>query len=215
MGDATISSMEGASASENPVETLRDIKKAEVKQQIMRSARELAAESGYDATTVAQICKLARVGTSTFFRYFPEKHSVFIAPEVELWTRYLAELDPDAATLEDLNRPLEDVLATAGKQWADDFAASLDLAAGSMALAKHSFDHCVQMEQTIMARLIAGGTPDSLVTHMRVGVFLASWRIAESRWRETSDRTIDALIATRREAFDLIKHLGSLSSQTT
>ncbi|WP_395363514.1 TetR/AcrR family transcriptional regulator [Streptomyces sp. YH02] len=191
------------------MESLRDIKKAEVKQQIVRSARELGASSGYDATTVAQICRHARVGTSTFFRYFPEKQSVFLAPEVELWHRYLEELPPEASTMADLNGPLEHVLSTAGEQWADDFAASLDLASGSMTLAKHSFDHCVEMEGTILNRVIANGTHDSLVTHMRVGVFLASWRIAQSRWRETSDRTIGSLVAIRREAFDLVSHLGS------
>ncbi|MBD0670550.1 TetR/AcrR family transcriptional regulator [Streptomyces sp. CBMA156] len=190
-------------------ESLRDIKKAEVKEQILRSARELGTTFGYDATTVAQICRHARVGTSTFFRYFPEKQGVFLAPEVELWDRYLEELPPEASTMADLNDPLEHVLSTAGEQWADDFAASLDLAAGSMTLAKHSFDHCVEMELTILGRVVANGAQDSLVTHMRVGVFLASWRIAQSRWREADDRTISSLTTIRREAFDLVKHLGA------
>ncbi|MEU3726204.1 helix-turn-helix domain-containing protein [Streptomyces sp. NPDC031705] len=201
--------MENKPPQKRQAESLRDIKKAEVKQQIVRSARELAASSGYDATTVAQICHHARVGTSTFFRYFPEKQAVFLAPEVELWDRYLEELPPEASTMADLNGPLEHVLSTAGEQWADDFAASLDLAAGSLTLAKHSFDHCVEMELTILDRVIANGTRDSLVTHMQVGVFLASWRIAQSRWRETGDRTISSLVTIRRSAFDLVKRLGS------
>ncbi|MCG8917200.1 TetR/AcrR family transcriptional regulator [Actinokineospora sp. PR83] len=200
--------MAGATPAEPQAETLRDIKKAEVKQQLVRSARELASVAGYDATTVAQICRHARVGTSTFFRYFPEKQSVFLAPEVELWDRYLAELPADASSMADLNDPLDHVLRTAGEQWAEDFAASLDLAAGSMALAKHSFDHCVEMETTILGRVVANGTPDSLVTHMRVGVFLASWRIAQSRWRVADDRTISSLVATRCEAFELVQDLG-------
>ena len=209
MGAVTVAAMVNKPPQKPPVENLRDIKKAEVKQQIVRSARELGAQSGYDATTVAQICQLARVGTSTFFRYFPEKQSVFLAPEVELWHRYLEELPAEASTMEDLNTPLEHVLSTAGEEWADDFAASLDLAAGSMTLAKHSFDHCVEMECTILDRVVANGTRDSLVTHMRVGVFLASWRIAQSRWRGTDDRTIGSLVSIRREAFELVRHLGS------
>ncbi len=167
----------------------------------------LASEAGYDATTVVQICAHARVGTSTFFRYFPEKQSAFLAPEIELWNRYLEEFDPAQNSLTALDGPLDHVLATAGEQWAEDFSASLDIIGRSQVLAKHSFDHCIDMETTIVSRLVDEGAPNDLFTHMKVGVFLASWRIAQSRWGASPRRTLRSLRTCRRDAFGLIAQL--------
>lgn len=62
------------------VEGLRARKKARTREELRRCARELFRTQGYDATTVAQIAATAEVSEPTFFRYFPSKVDVALAP---------------------------------------------------------------------------------------------------------------------------------------
>lgn len=59
---------------------LRERKKARTRQLLRDVAHELFAERGYDGTTVADIAAAAEVSEPTFFRYYPSKASVAIAP---------------------------------------------------------------------------------------------------------------------------------------
>ncbi|NUS88459.1 MAG: TetR family transcriptional regulator [Streptomyces sp.] len=57
---------------------LRELKKLRVRLAIQRAAVELFQERGFEAVTVAQICRAADVSRSTFFRYFPTKEDVVL-----------------------------------------------------------------------------------------------------------------------------------------
>lgn len=59
---------------------LRERKKARTRQLLRDVAHELFAQHGYDGTTVADIANAAEVSEPTFFRYYPSKASVAIAP---------------------------------------------------------------------------------------------------------------------------------------
>ncbi|HMQ25906.1 MAG TPA: TetR family transcriptional regulator [Acidimicrobiales bacterium] len=59
---------------------LRERKKARTRDDLRRCARELFRTQGYEATTVAQIAAFAEVSEPTFFRYFPSKVDVALAP---------------------------------------------------------------------------------------------------------------------------------------
>jgi AcrR family transcriptional regulator len=61
----------------------------ETKAQILASAYQLFSLSGYDATSVAEICQAAGVSKGAFYYHFPTKQAVFL----ELMESWLAGLD--------------------------------------------------------------------------------------------------------------------------
>ncbi len=65
------------------------IRSAETKSQIIGAAYLLFAQTGYDATGVAEICQAAGVSKGAFYYHFPSKQALFL----ELMENWLAELD--------------------------------------------------------------------------------------------------------------------------
>jgi AcrR family transcriptional regulator len=56
---------------------LRELKKAQTRQQISDVARRLFLERGFDAVTVSEIAREANVAEKTVFNYFPAKEDLF------------------------------------------------------------------------------------------------------------------------------------------
>ncbi|MCR4405677.1 MAG: TetR/AcrR family transcriptional regulator [Anaerolineae bacterium] len=67
----------------------------ETRSRILTAAQESFARYGYDATGVAEICRLANVSKGAFYHHFPSKQAVFL----ELLNRWLAELDTQLETV--------------------------------------------------------------------------------------------------------------------
>jgi len=61
----------------------------ETRSHILQAAEECFAQYGYDATSVAEICRRAGVTKGGFYHHFPSKQALFL----ELLERWLAELD--------------------------------------------------------------------------------------------------------------------------
>ncbi len=61
----------------------------ETRSRILTAAQESFARYGYDATGVAEICRLAGVSKGAFYHHFPSKQAVFL----QLLDHWLAELD--------------------------------------------------------------------------------------------------------------------------
>ncbi|WP_157963789.1 TetR/AcrR family transcriptional regulator [Actinocorallia populi] len=72
--------------------TVDPAKHAARRGQILDAAAGVFAVKGFEAATVAEICRAAGVGSGTLFHYFPDKATVFRAIFQEDHERILAEL---------------------------------------------------------------------------------------------------------------------------
>lgn len=61
----------------------------ETQARILQAAYQLFSQSGYEATSVADICQAAAVSKGAFYHHFPSKQSVFI----KLMENWLSQLD--------------------------------------------------------------------------------------------------------------------------
>lgn len=57
----------------------REQRKAENREAILRAAREVFAELGYDAAAVRDVVRRTELASGTFYNYFPDKEAVFRA----------------------------------------------------------------------------------------------------------------------------------------
>ena len=89
--------------------TLRDRKRARIRQALVDAATELFERDGYDETTVADIAAAADIGTRTFFSYFASKEELLF-PESDARVRAAVEAiaarGPDEGPAEVLLRAL-------------------------------------------------------------------------------------------------------------
>jgi AcrR family transcriptional regulator len=82
----------------------RERRRLETRSRIIEAAQSLFQASGYQATTVAEICDHADVAYKTFFNHFPSKHEVLHEVEARSLDSLLAHLrqvlDVEATTRE-------------------------------------------------------------------------------------------------------------------
>jgi AcrR family transcriptional regulator len=93
--------------SPDPSTGLRERKKRETRTRIADAALRLFAESGFEATTVADVARAADVSTKTVFNYFPTKEDLFFDRAGELeqgWVEAAADRRRDEAPLAGLRR---------------------------------------------------------------------------------------------------------------
>ncbi|WP_268905697.1 TetR/AcrR family transcriptional regulator [Devosia sediminis] len=79
---------------------LREQKRQETLSRITRSAMELFARQGYEATTIEAIAAAAGISRRTFFHYFKTKDDVLLSQQAGLGEQLIAALaaEPDAGT---------------------------------------------------------------------------------------------------------------------
>jgi AcrR family transcriptional regulator len=58
----------------------RELARQAMQAQVSEMALDLFLEKGYEQTTIDDICAIAGISRSTFFRYFPAKEDVFMSP---------------------------------------------------------------------------------------------------------------------------------------
>ncbi len=92
-----------------------EARRAEVRERIVRAARELIAHGGYAEARVAAVAKRAGVATGTVYRHFPSKAELF----AEVFRRASQrEVDEMAEATRLDGRPATERAATAAEIWA-------------------------------------------------------------------------------------------------
>jgi len=86
----------------------------ETRSTILHTALELFSKNGYDATSVAEICKKAKVSKGAFYYHFPSKQDLFLA----LMAGWLGDLDANlqaaSAAAQDIPQAIENMADAAG-----------------------------------------------------------------------------------------------------
>ena len=86
--------------------------------QIIDAALTVIAARGYDGATTAAICREARIGSGTFFHYFPTKVDLLLAI-LAIGTTELAELAEELSEVQDPMVAIERIVAQAIEDAAD------------------------------------------------------------------------------------------------
>jgi AcrR family transcriptional regulator len=136
-----------------------EARRAEVRERIVRAARDLIAQGGYGEARVAAVAKRAGVATGTVYRYFPSKAELF----AEVFRRASQrEVDAMAEATRADGRPAGERAATAAEIWARRALRGRRLA---YALLAEPVDPLVEVERLefrrayrdVLATLIADG----------------------------------------------------------
>ncbi|MEY9911931.1 AcrR family transcriptional regulator [Catenulispora sp. MAP12-49] len=176
--------------------TLRDRKRARVRQALVDAATGLFARDGYEQTTIADITAAAEVGARTFFNYFASKEDLLF-PEsderVQATLDAIAARGPDEGPAEVLLRALRGVGAVSDEMASPQAALRLKLVRTVPAVRGRALQ--IQLDaQREIAHHLAAAYPDTLdeVTAAAVtGAFIGAITAALQVLLEDSDRPDD------------------------
>jgi len=197
-------------------EGLRERKKRETREAITRAAWKLFARRGFDAVTVADIARAAKVSEKTVFNYFPTKEDLVFGAGMQ---RTAALIDavrarpPGASIVEPFRRWTMDYLDRVEHDPVDSLTAIPRLVMGSDALRVRLFVGWEQ-EGALLGPVIAEqvGESDASLVPMVVARTLAwthrvIFRAAFTRLLEGEDQAVVAadLRLQAAEAYDLLE----------
>jgi AcrR family transcriptional regulator len=170
--------------------TLRDRKRARVRQALINAATDLFDRDGYEQTTIADIAAAAEVGARTFFNYFASKEDLLF-PESDARVRAtldaIAERAPDEGPAEVLLRALRNVGATSAEMGSPQAELRLRLMRTVPAIRGRALQ--IQLDaQREIARHLTAAYPDTLdeitaaaVTGAFIGAITASLQVLLER----------------------------------
>jgi AcrR family transcriptional regulator len=196
-------------------EGLRERKKRETREAIARAALRLFARRGFDAVTVADIARAAKVSEKTVFNYFPAKEDLVFGAGMQRVAALIEAVRarPEGASIvEPFRRWTMDHLDRVEHEPVDSITAIPRLVMGSDALRNRLFIGWEQ-EAVLLGPVIAeqvGGTDSELVP-MIVARTLAwthrlIFRAAFTRLLEGEDQAVVAaeLRVEAQRAYDLL-----------
>jgi AcrR family transcriptional regulator len=160
---------------------LRETKKARTRLALREAAVELFIAKGYDATTVAEIAAAAEVSEPTFFRYYPTKAAVVLAPLEHRIDLTLTPLEACLTTVRSaeaaalLPAPIEAPYLRELRETASLRSAMLD-----------AFDAATDRLSTEFARRLQR-RPDELVVRQTAAVVVATLQEVFLQWAANTD----------------------------
>jgi AcrR family transcriptional regulator len=197
-------------------EGLRERKKRETREAIARAALRLFARRGFDAVTVADIARAAKVSEKTVFNYFPAKEDLVFGAGMQRVAALIEAVRarPEGASIvEPFRRWTMDHLDRVEHEPVDSITAIPRLVMGSDALRNRLFIGWEQ-EAVLLGPVIAEqvGGSDSELVPMIVARTLAwthrlIFRAAFTRLLEGEDQTVVAaeLRVEAQRAYDLLE----------
>jgi AcrR family transcriptional regulator len=197
-------------------EGLRERKKRETREAIARAALRLFARRGFDAVTVADIARAAKVSEKTVFNYFPAKEDLVFGAGMQRVAALIEAVRarPEGASIvEPFRRWTMDHLDRVEREPVDSITAIPRLVMGSDALRNRLFIGWEQ-EAVLLGPVIAEqvGGSDSELVPMIVARTLAwthrlIFRAAFTRLLEGEDQTVVAaeLRVEAQRAYDLLE----------
>jgi AcrR family transcriptional regulator len=197
-------------------EGLRERKKRETREAITRAAWRLFARRGFDAVTVADIARAAKVSEKTVFNYFPAKEDLVFGEGMQRVAALIEAVgarSEGASIVEPFRRWTMDHLDRVEHEPVDSITAIPRLVMGSDALRNRLFIGWEQ-EAVLLGPVIAEqvGGSDSELVPMIVARTLAwthrlIFRAAFTRLLEGEDQTVVAaeLRVEAQRAYDLLE----------
>lgn len=195
---------------EVPEAGLRERKKQQTRELILRVALELFEEKGYAATTIPEIAERADVSPRTVSSYFPAKEDLVFDSTVTTFDRLqsrLAERRDGETTAE----ALRDWIASEAPQWDEDSATERRrrIIAASEHLQAYS-QRFIARGEVIVAHSIAddlGGSPDDLEARMASAATLAIFGVLNTHKESpdaSADRSDECSPHSREDAIELL-----------
>lgn len=153
-----------------PVPGLRERKKQQTRDAIIREALRLFRKRGFDHTTVAEIAEAADISPRTFFTYFETKEAVVFHDFDELVAGLRAHLEQREAgtsTFDGLRGWVEEWLETRGRRTRQELTRR-ELIRRTPALSAHEHVNRGAFEQLLAEHVAAdlGVAPDALSPRM-------------------------------------------------
>jgi AcrR family transcriptional regulator len=186
---------------------LRERKKVQTRQRLMRAAVRLAAQRTWAEVTVEDIAAAADVSPRTFFRYFPSKVEVLFAdvPErLKAIEHAIAEREPDESVLRAVRRGVIEFV-TGFMAEPDLYVTRTRLVLGDPDLLGHALVHFARLEEVIAAaaaeELRAG--PRELQPKLVGTAATAAIRATSQTWVARNGRGDPREIVN--ESFDLLE----------
>lgn len=187
--------------------TLREQKKARVRDTLRREALRLFSTQGYDATTVDEIAAAAGVSHMTFFRYFPTKEDVVLMDEFDpLLREWILTRPAGEAPMDRLRWVLVEGFREIYPLVRDELLVRMRLVVATPQLRARLWEQQIETERYWTDALTAEAPPAALFTlRVVVAACLAGITVALLTWAEDGGRAelpdlFDAaFIALRRE----------------
>lgn len=186
---------------------LREQKKRQTRERLMRAAVRLFLERGYDTTTVDAIAAEADVSPRTFFRYFPTKVDALFADLDERAQRIesaLAERPPGELLVRTIRRVVTEF---AGEFGADPalYLGRARLAFGDARIRPHALVRLGRMEDVLRRAVTAdlGAADRDLGPRFLATASVAAIRASAETWIARDGRGDPRELVA--EAFDLLE----------
>lgn len=184
---------------------LRERKRRQTRERLIREALRLFLERGFEGATIDDIAAAAEISRRSFFHYFASKEELVVAWHDDSAAAITAALEAQPADLAPL-RAIEEALIALVSQFAQaDSLALAQLIHATPALSAREQAKYVRLERAVAAALgrRMGGPPDALEPQLVAMMAIGTLRVATAGWIAAGGR--DNPVECARRAFAALR----------